>query len=70
MCHLGCVKRTIVAVLLGSGFTFDSMAAGSKVELRQSDDGWELLRNGEPYRILGVGGSGPLARAVFPGKTA
>lgn len=40
------------------------MTAGSKVELRQSADrGWELLRNGEPYRILGVGGSGPLALA-------
>ncbi|MEX1110368.1 MAG: glycoside hydrolase family 2 TIM barrel-domain containing protein [Chthoniobacterales bacterium] len=64
MCHLGWVKRTIAAVLLSAGFIFDSMAAGSKVELRpSSDQGWELLRNGEPYRILGVGGSGPLALA-------
>ena len=64
MCHLGYVKRTIAAILVGSGFTFHSMAAGSKVELRQSPDrGWELLRNGEPYRILGVGGPGPLALA-------
>lgn len=34
------------------------------MELHESADrGWELLRNGEPFRILGLGGTGPLALA-------
>jgi hypothetical protein len=70
MYHLGCVKRTIAAILVGSGLTFHSMAAGSKVELRQSADRWELLRNGEPYRILGVGGPGPLVLAKESGANS
>ena len=30
------------------------------VELRQTDEGWQLLRDGEPYFIRGVGGSASL----------
>jgi hypothetical protein len=67
MCNPGCVKQAIsstLAVLAMAGLSPAVMAEGSKVELRQSrEDGWQLLRNGEPYRILGVGGPGPLALA-------
>ncbi len=43
------------------------MGSGSKVELGRSDSrGWELLRNGEPFHILGLGGLGslPLAKEL------
>lgn len=71
MCNLVYVKRTIAAILVGSGLTGQSMAAGSKVELRQSPDkGWELLRNGEPYFIRGIGGGGPLDLAAKLGANS
>jgi hypothetical protein len=64
MCHLGYVKQAIAALLVGSGVTGQSMASGSKVELRHSaENGWELLRNDEPYFVRGIGGRGPLASA-------
>lgn len=64
MCNPGCVKKASAVILVLLGLTLPLMATGSKVELRQSaEHGWELLRNGKPYRILGVGGSGSLALA-------
>jgi hypothetical protein len=64
MLQLDRVKPAMAAFLIGSVFVVQSMAATAKVELRQSaEHGWELLRNGEPYLILGVGGTGSLALA-------
>ena len=37
------------------------------VELRKTDNGWQLLRGGEPYRIRGAGGDGPLDRLAAAG---
>ena len=34
-----------------------TMAEAIPVELRQTEDGWQLLRGGEPYFIRGAGGS-------------
>jgi hypothetical protein len=64
MCHLGYVKRALTTILLASVVTCHTMAAGPKVELRHSPEhGWQLLRDGEPYFVRGVGGRGPLALA-------
>lgn len=64
MCNLGRVKWNFVFFMLCGGLLSQSLAGGPPVELHQSAEGvWELRRNGEPYRILGVGGSGPLALA-------
>ena len=35
---------------------------GSVVQVKQTDNGWVLLRNGEPYFIRGAGGDGPLEK--------
>ena len=64
MCNLGRVKWNFLFLMLISGLLSQSLAGGPPVELRQSAEGvWELRRNGEPYVILGVGGSGSLAMA-------
>ena len=64
MCILGYVKRALATLLFGWAVACHGMAAGMKVELRQSPtDGWQLLRDGEPYFVRGVGGRGPLAQA-------
>ncbi|MEM8874985.1 MAG: glycoside hydrolase family 2 TIM barrel-domain containing protein [Planctomycetota bacterium] len=33
-------------------------AGPSVVEIQQTDDGWQLIRNGEPFYIKGMGGTG------------
>src|SRR5438046_2535943 len=45
------------------GFIFCSIARGAaiKTELVQHDGQWQLLRDGKPYFIKGVGGGGPKA---------
>ena len=64
MCNLGRVKWNFFSLMLISGLLSQSLAGGPPVELRQSAEGvWDLRRNGEPYVILGVGGSGSLAMA-------
>ena len=40
------------------------------VELQQTDDGWVLLRGGEPYFIRGAGGDGPLDRLQAAGANS
>ena len=40
------------------------------VELRQSAQGWELLRGGEPYFIQGAGGTGPLEQLAAAGANS
>ena len=71
MCNLGRVKWNFALLLVGAGLTSQSMGGGSQVEVRQTaDKGWELRRNGEPYFILGVGGSGSLALAKEMGANS
>jgi hypothetical protein len=40
------------------------------VELRKSDDGWELLRDGQPYLIRGAGGGGSLEQLAAVGANS
>ena len=40
------------------------------VELRQTEDGWQLLRGGEPYLIRGAGGDGSLERLAAAGANS
>lgn len=40
------------------------------VELRETEDGWQLLRGGEPYLIRGAGGSGSLQRLAAAGANS
>ena len=45
-------------------------AKAIRVELRQTDRGWQLLRGGEPYFIHGAGGSGSLERLKAAGANS
>ena len=47
-----------------------ALAAATPVELREADDGWQLLRGGEPYLIRGAGGDGPLDRLAAAGANS
>ena len=40
------------------------------VELRQTEDGWQLLRGGEPYFIKGAGGSASLEQLAAAGANS
>ena len=40
------------------------------VELRETEQGWELLRGGEPYFIRGAGGTGSLAQLAAAGANS
>ena len=40
------------------------------VELRQTEDGWQLLRGGEPYRIRGAGGTASLQLLAAAGANS
>ena len=48
-----------LALLIAGPLLFGevTMAEAIPVELRQTEDGWQLLRGGEPYFIRGAGGS-------------
>ena len=61
-------RALLFAGLLLSGT--GSLAAPVPVELRQGDDGWELLRGGEPYLIKGAGGSASLERLAAAGANS
>ena len=47
-----------------------SHADAVPVELRQTEDGWQLLRGGEPYFIKGAGGSGSLEQLAAAGANS
>jgi len=54
------VRQILIGALLFAGPSFFggvAMAEPVPVELRQTDQGWQLLRGGEPYFIRGAGGS-------------
>ncbi|MGI9341655.1 MAG: glycoside hydrolase family 2 TIM barrel-domain containing protein [Gammaproteobacteria bacterium] len=47
-----------------------SRADAIPVELRQTNQGWQLLRDGEPYFIRGAGGSGSLQQLAAAGANS
>ncbi|MBT8049581.1 MAG: hypothetical protein KJO70_00170 [Gammaproteobacteria bacterium] len=47
-----------------------TMAEPVPVELQKMDDGWQLLRGGEPYFIHGAGGDGPLDELAAAGANS
>ena len=61
-------KALLIAglLLLGS----KAMAEAIPVELKKSDDGWQLIRGGEPYFIHGAGGDGPLEELAAAGANS
>ena len=57
-CIMGKVLPTLALLFAGPlSFGEVTMAEAIPVELRQTEDGWQLLRGGEPYFIRGAGGS-------------
>lgn len=59
--------KSLLLVLVAVLFPANVLAQPITVELRQTDAGWELLRDGEPYTIKGAGGSDHLASLVDHG---
>ena len=45
-------------------------ASAIPVELRQTEQGWQLLRGGEPYFIRGAGGDAPLEQLAAAGANS
>ena len=63
------VRLACLAIALA---LLSNVAAGEPVpvELRQTDEGWQLLRGGEPYLILGAGGDAPLEELAALGANS
>ena len=47
-----------------------SWAKAIPVELRETEQGWQLFRHGEPYFIRGAGGDGPLDQLAAAGANS
>jgi len=64
--------KAIWALLLAGPFLFGGsvMAEAIPVELRETEQGWQLLRGGEPYFIKGAGGSGSLEQLAAAGANS
>ena len=63
-------KRKLTwALLLAGPLLLPATSLGQviPVELNKSDEGWQLLRGGEPYFIRGAGGSAPLEQLAAAG---
>jgi hypothetical protein len=73
--HPKTVVVMILAVFTGIACLLLPIAADERpvpqkptvVRLVKNDDGWQLLRNGEPYFIKGVGGDGPRKALALAG---
>jgi hypothetical protein len=66
-------KSTYAKALLTTGlllFGPTAMAEAIPVELQASEDGWQLIRGGEPYFIHGAGGDGPLDELAAAGANS
>lgn len=50
------MKKIVLSFLTGLTLVFVANAQPIKVEVRQTDQGYSLFRNGQPYYIKGVGG--------------
>ncbi len=66
------MKYFVTILLLAIGFMLPGQETEGpiKVEVVQTDDGWQLLRGGEPYYIYGVGGTDYLDRAQAYGANS
>src|SRR5262249_21167310 len=65
-------RLSCLALFAGFGITClfaadEPPAKPAVVRLVKNDDGWQLLRNGEPYFIKGVGGGGSRKALVAAG---
>ena len=61
----------IVLLLIGLALLPSCVTAqATPVELRQMDEGWQLLRGGEPYLIRGAGGNASLQQAAAAGANS
>jgi len=70
-----CCALTRFNALLAAALTvlfWSAIAYGQAipVELRQTDQGWQLLRGGEPYFIHGAGGTGSLQQLAEAGANS
>jgi len=63
-----CARAPLLAGLLLMWST--AMADAVPVELQKTDSGWQLLRGGEPYFILGAGGDGSLEQLAAAGANS
>ncbi len=67
------MNKPLVALLLCAVLALLPPPAGAQavpVELRQSEQGWQLWRGGEPYFIRGAGGSGSLQQLAAAGANS
>ena len=66
-------RLTLARTLLGAGFLLWALCSNAEpvpVELRLDDDGWQLLRGGEPYLIRGAGGDASLEELAAAGANS
>jgi hypothetical protein len=61
---------TLGLILVPGASTATADGRPVKVELRKTDHGWQLLRNGEPYFIRGAGGDGSKTLLVSLGANS
>jgi hypothetical protein len=70
----GCMSKTAFAllILLSSPALLPVTASAQAVpvELQQTEQGWQLLRGGEPYFIRGAGGMGSLQQLAAAGANS
>ena len=64
--YLVLVFFVVLLMLLSSA----ARAKAIPVELRETEQGWQLLRDGEPYFILGAGGDAPLEQLAAAGANS
>ncbi len=66
-------RMSWVLIVACLGFVLWPTAASADaipVELRQTKDGWQLLRGGEPYFVRGAGGEAPLDQLAAVGANS
>ena len=66
------VSRSSIPALVAWALLLPSAASAEAipVELRQAEDGWQLLRDGEPYLIRGAGGTHSLQQLADAGANS
>jgi hypothetical protein len=61
------IHRLILLLSLLMSWNTSAMADAIPVELKKTDNGWQLLRDGKPYFIRGAGGSASLQALAAAG---